>query len=414
MTKCGALLLAALFLCALFPVGAIAQGETAAFAPLTPIEQLVNENGQVVFTDALVEAAIRTLLGVPEEPLTPKQLARMGANGEELYVTSAYHVTADLSVLQFCTKLQHLHLEMVTPANPLAISALTNLQSFDIWEATLKDFSFLTGCQKLASISINNGKCRDIAFVAELPKLSRFSIGNYVPDLSPLYACRKLREVSISAATDAETNALLDAVGSHLTYLGLNGCAITDDTLARIAGLRLQSLMLESAHVSSMAPVWNMKTLRKLEFIRMSMDTLEGIQNMKGLQEISFGGVKGITDYSPLFRLASLQTLRFMQMDAPNVSGIQNLKKLTRLSMEYIVGTVNLAPVYAVPKLQTLTLNGVTVNTLSGIESMKALTELSLYKVGGVTDYTPLCGLPKLKALYTDVARVLPEGLPVR
>ena len=100
----------------------------------------------------------------------------------------------------------------------------------------------------------------DITFAAELPKLSNISIGNYVPDLSPLYACRKLAAVTISAATDAEVNALLDAIGNQLTDLGLNGCAITDATLTRIAGLRLQGLMLDSAHVSSLAPVWNSKT----------------------------------------------------------------------------------------------------------------------------------------------------------
>ena len=414
MAKYIALLLSVLLLFTMMPLVSVAQSQTAVSSPLTPKEQLVNERGQVVFTDSLVETAVRALLGVPEDPLTPKQLAGMGASGETLQIAAAYHVTVDLSVLQLCTKLKSLQLEMVTPADPRAISALSNLQSLMIWETELSDFAFLTSCKKLTNIYIGGTECRNITFAAELPKLSNISIGNYVPDLAPLYACRKLAAVTISAATDAEVNALLDAIGNQLTDLGLNGCAITDATLTRIAWLRLQGLMLDSAHVSSLAPVWNSKTLQQLELTNMHIDTLEGIQNMQSLREISFGGIKGLADYSPLFQSAKLQSLRLMQVEAPNLQGIQNLKKLNQFTLEYIVGAVNLAPVFAMPKLKSLSLNRVSVSTLSGIESMKSLTELSLYKVSGITDYTPLYGLAKLHALYTDVARVLPEGLPLK
>ena len=130
MNKFGALLLAVCLLCLVLPINTFALGASEVSAALISKEQLVNENGEVIFTDALVESAIRALLGVPNEAITPKQLAGLGANWEELQINSTYPVIADLSVLQFCTKLKSLHLEMVTPADPRAISALTDLQSF--------------------------------------------------------------------------------------------------------------------------------------------------------------------------------------------------------------------------------------------------------------------------------------------
>lgn len=106
MKKRGALLLTVLLLCAVFPIGAVAQRETAASSPLTPMEQLVDANGQVIFADATVEAAIRSALGVLEGPLTAKQLGKLGAKNEVLQISAPSPITLDLSVLQLCVKLK--------------------------------------------------------------------------------------------------------------------------------------------------------------------------------------------------------------------------------------------------------------------------------------------------------------------
>lgn len=369
MKKCYAWLLILLCVCTVIPSSHIAHAVTNVSLSLTSPEQLVDTEGHVIFADALVESAIRTALGVPEGPITAKQLGNLGAKNEELRISAPSPVTLDLSVLQLCGKLRSLNLDQVTPADTSAISALKNLQFLFIRDANLSDFQFLSSCKKLTDLWIGGSPCRNISFVAELPKLCNFHIDSQVLDLSPLYASKKLVAVSIGQASDAEVNTLLDRMGGRLSFLGLKACAIKDETLERIAGMHLSGILIGGVPLSSIAPLWRCKSLQKLDLYRLPSQSLEGIQNLKKLRELSF---------------------------------------------EDMEGTLDMAPVFAMAKLKALSLNGVTVNTLSGIEGLKALTELSLYKVGGVTDYTPLCGLTKLQALYTDVARVLPEGLPVR
>ena len=362
-------LVIALFACAVLPASALAQAQAGVLLPLTPPDQLVDAEGQVIFTDALVETAIRDALGAPEGPLTAKQLGKLGAKDEELQISAPTPVTLDLSVLQLCGKLRRLHLEQITPADNGAISALQNLQYLFIYEADISDFSFLTKCKKLTNIWIGSCPCGDISFVAQLPKLCNFHIDSRVADLSPLYASKKLVAVSIGQASDAEVNALLDQMGKRLTSLGLKSCPVTEMTLERIAKLKLDYLLIGGVPLSNIAPIWNLK---------------------------------------------SLQTLKLFHISVKSLEGIQNLKKLKVLELEDMEGTVDLTPVYTMPSMRQLHLDGVTLGTLSGIEGLQALTELTLLRVSGITDYSPLSGLTKLKVLYTDTPERMPEGLPVQ
>lgn len=348
---------------------ALAQAETSVSQPLTPLDQLVDAEGNVIFTDELVEAAFRDVLGVPEGPLTAKQLGKLGSKNEQLNISAPSSVTLDLSVLQLCGKLKKLSLENITPADNGAISALSNLQYLLIRDANISDFMFLSSCKNLSALWIGSCPCHDLSFVTKLPKLNNFHIDSYVPDLSPLYASKKLVAVSIGSASDAEVNDLLDNMGKRLTSLGLKSCTINDATLVRIAALKLEYLLIGGQPLNSIALLWNSKSLQSLKLFGMSVESLEGIQN---------------------------------------------LKKLKVLDLENMEGTVNLTPVYGMPKLKQLRVYGVTLSTLSGVEGLNALTELTLIKVSGITDYAPLAGLTKLKALYTDTPEKMPEGLPIQ
>ena len=369
MKKCCAWLLTMLLACALLPSLTFAQAETGASPTLTPPDQLVDAQGQVIFSDALVETAIREALGGPEGPLTAKQLARLGTKNEQLNITAPSPVTLDLSVLQLCGKLKRLYLDGITPADNGAISSLANLQYLLIKEANISDFTFLSGCKNLMDLWIGSCPCHDVSFVSTLPKLRNFHIDTYVPDLTPLYAKKKLISVSIGSASDAEVNELLDQMGKRLFYLGLKSCTLEDATLERIAAMNLRDLLIGGAPVNNLALLWKSKSLESLEMFNLPVESLEGIQNMK---------------------------------------------RLKVLDLEQIIGIVNLTPVYAMPQLKQLRLYDVTLSTLSGVEGLKALTNLTFVKVRGITDYTPLAGLTRLKVLDTDIPEKMPEGMPVQ
>ena len=64
MRKIVALFLGILLLCPLLPSSSLAEGKTAGQPPLTPADQLVDDKGNVVFNDPIMENAIRETLGI--------------------------------------------------------------------------------------------------------------------------------------------------------------------------------------------------------------------------------------------------------------------------------------------------------------------------------------------------------------
>ncbi len=96
-----------------------------------------------------------------------------------------------------------------------------------------------------------------------------------------------------------------------------------------------------------------------------------------------------------------------------SLQGVQNLKSLEELNLETLNSTIDLTPVFVLTKLKQLSLYDVRVTTLSGMEGLTALTDLSLYRVHGIEDYSPLTGLKKLRAVNTDTPEKIPAGLPV-
>lgn len=413
MKRAGALLLGVLLLCVAIPSFAFAQSETAGQTPLTPVEQLVDNNGNVVFSDTVVENAVRDALGIPEGPITPKQLGKLGAKQEQLNIESSVPMVADLSILQLCTKLKILYLDNVTPANLSAVTAVKSLTYFGARQIQITDLRFLVGLKGLTDVWIGECPCEDISAITDMPKLVNFSIDTHIADITPLLECKKLVAVSLASLTDAQVNTLLDTLGRKLTGLGLNTCIITDETLDRIAGLKLRRIMLDNTPVRSIAPLWNIKTLQRIDLYNMRIDSLNGIQNLKKLKNVCFIGIKNLVDYRPLFQQKSLQTLKFASAEAPDLEGIQNLINLEQLSLEELHGAVELTPVFALAKLKQLSLNTVTVNTFEGVGGLLALTDLTLYQVGGIEDFTPLFGLKKLRNITTDTPEKIPDGLPV-
>ena len=414
MRKTCLLLVGILILCTVWTSRSFAQGAEAVQAQPTPVGQLVDAGGHVIFPDSTVEQAIRELLSIPEGPVTPKQMSRLGANGAQLNITAPSPKTVDLSILQLCPKLKELYLEKVTPTSLSEITAIQSLKYFGAKQIQIVDLNFLIGIRGLSDVWISDCPCKDISAVAEMPKLINFSIDTAVSDLSPLYGCKRLVAVAVARLSDTDVNKLLDHLGSQMVELGLNTCTVTAATLDRIAGLKLRAIMLDNVPLLTLEPLWTMRSLRDIALYNLRNKSLEGIQDSKNLRSIRLQGMEKLSDYSPIFQQPNLRTLRIISAEAPNLQGIQNAKKLEELSLEAIDGTVDLTPVFALPTLKRLTLNTVRINTLAGIEGMHALTDLELYSVMGIEDFSPLSGLRKIQRIATDMPERMPEGLPLR
>lgn len=403
-------MLAALMLFGAMPACAEPASTTGS---LTPVEQLVDADGNVIFTDTLVEQAVRDCIGIYDGPISAKKIASMGTSYAELRLYSPDPVTVDLSVLQLCKRLKMLVLEGVTPADWSAVAALPGMTYFSASGLELPNLDFLAGNKKLLDLVLDTATCDDISGLANIPNLLSFRCNTPIADLAPLFAHKKLINIELAAVSEAQLTALLDARGKKLQDLGLTDCDLSDAMLARIAGLKLQSLKLNDVRVSSIAPVFGIASLKSgLTLANMGIASLEGIQGLKKLQSLTLTAVTGLADLTPAFQLPGLMTLSLNDCDAPNLTGIESAKKLTELWLQNVSGTMDLTPAFALTKLKTLGLFSVTLSTLAGIGNLAKLTDLYFYDVQGIDDYSPLSELGRIQSILTDVADQLPPGLP--
>lgn len=410
MKKWIACLFAALLLLGALPAGA----ESASVATgLTPVEQLVDADGNVIFTDALVEQAVRECSGIYDGPISAKKMASMGSSYQSLRLYSADPVTVDLSVLQLCKRLKMLELDGVTPADWSAVAALPSMTYFSAYGLELANLDFLAGSKKLLDLVLDHTTCADISAVAGISSLIDFRCSTAIADLSPLYALKKLNHVEVGGATEEQLTALLDARGKKLVDLGLTDCDLSDAMVERIAGLKLGSLMLDNVRLRAITRLLEISTLKSgLTLANMEILTLEGIQNLKKLKTVMLRGITGLTSLGPVFQMPALTSLWLEDCAAPDLTGAEGMKKLTELWLQNVSGTVDLTPVYALAKLKTLGLFSVTLNSFEGVEGLGSLKTLYLYDVQGVSDYAPLAGLKRVQSIQTDRPELLPEGLP--
>ncbi len=410
MRKWIACLLAALLLLGLLPAGA---ESVSAGSGLTPVEQLVDADGNVIFTDALVEQAVRDCSGIYDGPISAKKIASMGSSYISLRLYSADPVTVDLSVLQLCKRLKMLELDGVTPADWSAVAALPAMTYFSAYGLELDNLDFLGGSKKLLDLVLDHTTCADISAVAGIASLIDFRCNTAIADLSPLYGLKKLNHIEVGGLTEEQLAALLDARGKKLVELGLTDCDLSDAMVERIAGMKLVSLMLDNVRLRAITFLLEIPTLKSgLTLANMEILSLEGIQNLKKLNTVMLRGITGLTSLTPIFQMPGLTSLWLEDCAAPDLTGAEGMKKLTELWLQNVSGTVDLTPVYALAKLKTLGLFSVTLQTFEGVEGLAGLKTLYLFDVQGVSDYAPLAGLKRIQYVATDRPELLPAGLP--
>jgi Leucine-rich repeat (LRR) protein/nitrous oxidase accessory protein NosD len=128
----------------------------------------------------------------------------------------------------------------------------------------------------------------------------------------------------------------------------------------------------------------------------LSISSLEGMQNLTGLTDLSFD-TNQITDISPLSGLMSLGYLRLERNSITDLSALSGLTSLESLCLDG--NTVDdISALNSLMNLDRLCLGG---NTISDVSPLSGLTGLTALDVGGnqVTSVTPLAGLAALTSL---------------
>lgn len=215
----------------------------------------------VAFADPVVEQAVRDRLGIPEGPITDLDC-------EELDYLDLYSYEYDESA----RSLEDLRL-------------LPNLTSLYITgQRGVADFSPVTQCRKLHSLTLSDCGISDLSFVTAINGLSDLSIEeNQVADLSPIAGMPELTYLYINDNPITDISVIKDM---DLTYLSVNTWQIPDASFLQNFE-NLSSLYLYDCAGYDISSIGGLSQLTRLNLYNLTdffqLSALKGLQNLEYL-----------------------------------------------------------------------------------------------------------------------------------
>lgn len=318
---------------------AIAVDENGLVSPLTTLNYTVTGViKEAVFTDSILEAAIREAIGVSSDKLI---LTNALWDITEFTVPEGVSVYDDLILLP---NLQNLIFQPQQIGSLSVVTSLTKLEELD-----------LTGC-RFAS--------EELVHPAAMPSLKNLILADCglstIADLEGAVALYKL---------DLSSNTLrnLDVLSNMVTLkeINLNHNAVTDlSALSSLVGLEVLDISFNA--VSSLSPLASCKSLNWLDA---GTNQLTSISGIKELTNLTFLCVEHnqLTDVSPVAGLTGLTNL---SIASNSISDISSLKTLTKLEIfDFSANQVSHLPVWP---------DGCPLQTIDG--SYNQLTSLDVLK----------------------------------
>jgi len=300
---------------------------------------------EVVFPDPNLEAAVRTAIDKPDDPIYARdleQIDRLEADGRDI---------KDITGLEYCSNLQYLDLgsNQINDVSPPA--GLTNLQYLNLVDNRITDASPLAGLTNLQYLNL---------------------VGNQITDASPLAGL------------------------TNLQYLYLVGNKITD--VSPLAGLtNLQSLYIKDNQITDVSPLAGLTNLEKLDLVGNQITDIYPLAGLTNLQDLYLGSNK-ITGVSPLAGLSNLQKLDLGSNKILDVSPLASLTNLQGLDLR----SNQITSVYPLAGLSNLEVLDLGNNKITSASPLAGLTNLQKLDLGNnrINDVYPLTGLTNLQDLY--------------
>lgn len=279
-----------------------------------------------------------------------------------------------LAGLENATELRYLYCQDTNLSDISALANLTALESVVLTDSNISDLTPLADLINLEELRLYNNPISDISPLANLPKLEQLNfIGTQVTEL-PAGGTTRVQSISYPngmtglgnlaqwVGDGADLNLTMqDGISlegfenfTHIHYLNLTGSKITNEDLAYLKNVAIDSLLIGGTPVTD----------------------LSGLAGNTGLKEINLSGTQ-ITDLSPLAGCTSLESIYAEGTGVTDVSCLEGMESLTYLNLS---GTpiTDVSSLTKIPNLKTLYLN---------------------YKED-LTDVSPLAGCPSLQYLY--------------
>ena len=232
------------------------------------------------------------------------------------------------------------------------IQNMGELQRLNIHTApALTDASAAFTVQSLEELSLRFTAISSVQGVQNLYALKRLDVNDSpVADLSPLTACPALEEVNffLPMMTFETLKVQPAVVRENIRSLSIAGAYVYDggpwwfeeDCVTDPPQLYLHSnetderLPLTEGAVTDMGSLAALlPNMERLGLYGQPLVTLDGVENFEGLWRISIEECRSITDYSALWNVATLGEVSLRNQSIGSIEGIENLPHLVNLSL---------------------------------------------------------------------------------
>ena len=417
----------------------------------------------VVFPDPNLEAAIRSVLGKPTDPLSNLDLEVL------ISLTACNLNITNLSGLEWATNLMCLNLsgnaiDDVTPLRTLnrlfrlimdrnrlrdisPLVGLTNLNNLSLAENLISDGGGLSGLTNLSGLWLDGNSITNPTFLQNLKQLDSLGLGNNrIASLTPLVTLTNLgflalggnpvsdystlstlthltslsvpdgsitnltvlKDLSRLASLSLYKNPLKDVTPlaglTNLSYLDLRWNPLTNHDLALVGLTNLTSLYLSGTAISN---VIFLQHLVRLAFLNLGDNQISDLSPLVLLTNLSYLVLSGnpISNYTVLSDSTNLVNLELRGNSISNLTFVSSLTRLKYADLAYN-SIVDISPLALLTNLDSLDLTGNPIGNHTGLSGVTNLANLWL-SGNSISNLTFLQGLSKLRLLILDDNRIV-------
>lgn len=343
---------------------AIAVDEKGLVSPVTVLGYTVTGViEEVTFTDPVLEASIREIIGVP---------------GDKLVLTNALWDITEFTVPEGVTFYED-------------IALMPNLTKLTFQPQQLSSLSFLSSLAKLEELDLTG--CRfsaaELTYPASLPSLKNLILADCgLSTIADLEGAVALYKLDVSNNTLRNLDVLIPMV--TLREINLNHNAVTN--LSALSGLtELETLDVSFNALTSLSPLSACVKLSWLDAGNNQITSLSGINKLSLLTFLSVE-YNQLTNVDPLAEMTGLTNL---SIASNSISDISSLKTLTKLEIfDFSSNQITALPAW--PEgcaLQTIDGSYNQLTSLNTLKTMDSLTHVFM-------DYNLLTNIDALEDCF--------------
>lgn len=283
-------------------ITAIAVSEEGLVSPVAELNYTITGViEEVVFTDAAIDSAVRTLIG---------------ADKDELILSNQLW---DITEFQAPEKAKNFE----------DLAYLPNLTTLEIHEHDLESLEFLSSLQKLSTLSLSGSKfdSQDLTVLVDLSSLRELNLSNCsLSSIDPLENAAQLTALDLSHNTIRNLDVL--ATLPNLEALNLQHNAVNSlDVIPSLT--KLEELHVGYNAIRSLAPLGGCQYLAYLDADYNEIETLDGLYGLSKLEYLSVD-YNSVADVS---YLAGNTALKNLSIASNKISDISALGALTKLEI---------------------------------------------------------------------------------